>query len=143
MATIHRPLPHAGHGLPIPLPRINWWLMASVVVLGVGAMLPVFQNSVATSRGFDSQSLDAQQAQIQGHLLLLEAEVARLTSLDRIERRATDIGLIPAADAIYVTVAEPGPAPAKIPAEYLPGVEPERNDPASWWQSLLTWLPLP
>jgi len=117
--------------------------MASVVVLGVGAMLPVFQNSVATSRGFDSQSLDAQQAQIQGHLLLLEAEVARLTSLDRIERRATDIGLIPAADALYVTVSEPGPAPAKIPAEYLPGVEPERNDPASWWQSLLTWLPLP
>lgn len=143
MATIHRPLPRAARELQFPLPQINWWILASVVVIGLGAMLPVLQNSVATSRGFDSQSLDARRAHIQGNLLLLESEVARLTSLDRIERRATDIGLIPAADSIYVTVAEPGPAPAKIPAEYLPGVEPLRQDPAPWWQSLLTWLPLP
>jgi hypothetical protein len=143
MATILRPLPRTGRDLPVPLPQVNWWILASVLVLGIGAMLPVFQNSVATSRGFDSQSMDTRRAQIQGNLLEIEAEVARLTSLDRIERRATDIGLIPAADAIFVTVSEPGPSPAKIPAEYLPGVEPTRQDPAPWWQSLLTWLPLP
>lgn len=143
MATLHRPLPRTGHGPGLPLPRVNGWIAASVAVLALSAMLPVFQNSVATSRGFDSQSLDTRQARIQGDLRQLEAEVARLTSLDRIERRATDIGMIPSANATYVTVTEPGPSPAKIPAEYLPEVEPVRDDPAPWWQSMLTWLPLP
>jgi hypothetical protein len=144
MATINRPLPRAGRDVAIPLPRINGWILASVIVLGIGAVLPVAQNSVATSRGFDSQSLDARQARIRGDLRNLESEVARLTSLDRIERRATDIGMIPSGDDVrYIEVTEPGPAPAKIPAEYLPRVEPVTDDPAPWWQSLHTWVPLP
>jgi hypothetical protein len=113
-----------------------------VLVAGIGASLPVVQASVATSRGFDSQLLDAQQAALRSEIRLLESDVARLTSADRIERRARDIGLAPAADPIYVEVQVQGPAPAKIPAEYLPRVTPQAAEPESWWQSLFAWIPL-
>lgn len=145
MATINHPL-GGRRGIPLPVPRINvdGWILASVLVVALGAMLPVLQNSIATSRGFDSQVLDARQARLQSEIRMLESDVARLTSLDRIERRANDIGMEPAENPIYVEVSEPGPAPAKIPAEYLPTVTPGTGGgPATWWQTLLAWLPLP
>lgn len=145
MATINHPL-GGRRALPLPVPRINvnGWILAAVLVVGLGAMLPVLQNSVATSRGFDSQVLDARQARLESEIRLLESDVARLTSLERIERRAKDIGLTRAEDPMYVEVSEPGPAPAKIPAEYLPSVIPGSGDNhATWLQSVLAWLPLP
>ncbi len=143
MATINRPWGGAGRGIPFPLPRVNGWVLASVLVLGLGAALPVLQNSIATSRGFDSQLMDARQAQLRSEIGLLEADVARLTALDRIEERATALGLGPADDPIYISVDEPGPAPANIPAEHLPGDVPSPDEPAPWWQSLVSRVPLP
>lgn len=137
MAAINRPLPQARR-LPLPgAGAINWWVLGAFLVFGIGAMLPVLQNSTATSRGFEVQQLEAQQAQLNGEIRQLEAEVAGLTSLERIQRRAQDIGLAPGVDPIYITVSEPGPAPAKLPAEYLP--EPARTpgEPESWWRSIL------
>lgn len=144
MATLQQPWTGSRRpGIGIKAPRINGWIVASVLVAGIGASLPVVQASVATSRGFDSQLLDAQQAALRSEIRLLESDVARLTSADRIERRARDIGLEPATDPIYVEVAVPGPAPAKIPAEYLPKGAPPAANPESWWQSLFAWIPLP
>ena len=142
MAAINHPLGGARRGIPIRGPHINGWIVGAVVAVGIGATLPVLQNSVATSRGFDNQALEAQRVEIQSEIRQLEAEVAQFDSIDRIERRARTIGLVPASDPIYVTVDEPGPAPARIPSEFLPRVEPERDSPDSWWRSLVRWLPL-
>jgi hypothetical protein len=118
-------------------------MMGALAVAGVSAMLPVLQNSAATSRGFALQQRQVEQQRLKGDIGLIEADVARLTSLPRIERRADEIGLVPTTDPIYITVTEPGPAPAKIPAEYLPPPAPKASRPASWWRSFLDWLPLP
>jgi len=144
MAAINHPL-GTPRRIPLGIPggRINWLLVTAVVIVGLSAMLPVIQNSSATSAGFALQDLQARKARIEGDIRVLESDVARLTSLPRIERRATDIGLSPGSSPYFVTVSEPGPAPAKLPAEYLPGPNREGDGPESWWRSLLRWLPLP
>jgi hypothetical protein len=144
MAAINHPYGLGRKALPrVPiLGRPNWWVLGAAAIVAVSAMLPVVQNSSATSRGFELQALRAEQAVLRGELGQLESDVARLTSLYRIERRATEIGLIPATKPVYVTVTEAGPAPAQVPAEYLPAEAPETGKPESWWQSLFGWLPL-
>ncbi|MCC6383254.1 MAG: hypothetical protein IT304_12165 [Dehalococcoidia bacterium] len=143
MAAINHPL---GHARRVPLPgrpaQVNWWVLAAVFVLGLGAMLPVLQNSTATSRGFDAQRLQLDQARVNGEIRELESEVASLTSLDRIQHRAEEIGLGPGDPPVFVNVGEPGPAPAKIPSEYLPGPVPTTEEPDPWWRSLLSWVSL-
>lgn len=145
MAAINHPFGSARRRvfLPAPVGRINWWVVAAIVVVGVSAMLPVVQNSTATDEGFAIQRAQAEQSRLNGEIRVLESDVARLTSLARIERRATEIGLSPAASPYFVTVDEPGPAPAKLPAEYLPRSASETGAPEPWWQSLIEWLPLP
>ena len=61
-----------------------------------------------------------EQSVLEAEMRQLEAEIARLLSVERIERRAGEIGLAPATDPIYVHIGEAGPEPSKIPAEYLP-----------------------
>ncbi|OAI39194.1 hypothetical protein AYO38_01635 [bacterium SCGC AG-212-C10] len=145
MAAINRPLP--GMRRPVPLPRIatgiNWWVLGAVAIAAMSAMVPVLQNSTTTSRGYQVQQLQAEQATLRGQIGLLESDVARLTSLTRIQRRAAEIGLAPSTPPIFVSVSEPGPVPAKIPAEYLPPLTQEQPATDTWWHSLLTWLPLP
>jgi hypothetical protein len=145
MAAINRPLP--GLRRPVPLPRIatgiNWWVLGAVAIAAFSAMVPVLQNSTTTSRGYEVQQLQADEATLRGEIGLLESDVARLTSLTRIQRRAAEIGLGPSSAPIFVNVTEPGPAPAKIPAEYLPPQTQEQPATESWLRSLWTWLPLP
>ena len=147
MAAIHLPLPQSRRGFPLPfgspLGRPNWWVLAAVAVVAISAMLPVVQNSTATSRGFQIQDLDGKKAELSGQIRLLESDVAGLTSLARIERRAREIGLEPGLDPLYVTVSEAGPEPAKLPSSYLPGPSRPAPKPEAWWRSLLSWVPLP
>jgi len=122
---------------------INWWVLGAITLASVSAMLPVLQNSSTTSRGFEVQELQAQQVRLQGEIAAVEADVARLTSLARIKKRAGELGLVPATSPLYITVDEAGPAPAKIPAEYLPLPERTPKPQESGWGSLLRWLPSP
>jgi hypothetical protein len=141
MATMNRPLPR---GLPFParFGSINGWVIAAFVVVGVGAVLPVLQNSTATTRGFDVQRLQAEENRLTSDIRLTESEVAGLASLDRIQTRARAIGLGPGDVAYFINTSEPGPSPAKIPSEYLPGTAPKGAEPAPWWRSLLSWVSL-
>jgi len=143
MAAINHPLGHSRRGLPIPTPRgnLNLGLGVAIGLAAFSALLPVVQNSTATSRGFDIQASQRQEAQLRGEIGLLESEVASLTSLTRIERRAREIGLLPVTDPIYVTVNEPGPSPAKLPSEYLPRAETRKVSSTPWWKPLVSWLP--
>lgn len=144
MAAINHPLGGARRGLRFrPAGSLNWWVLSGVLVVGVSAMLPVLQSSTATSEGFKTQESQAQESKLQGEISVMEAEVSQLTSLTRIQRRATEMGLGPSDNPVYVHVDEPGPAPAKIPSEYLPRTSRVSESPAPWWQSLIGWLPLP
>jgi hypothetical protein len=145
MAAINHPLGGARRGIPIPRPvgSLNWWVLGGVLVVGVSAMLPVIQSSSATSEGFQTQASQSDEARLTAQISLLQADVAQLTSLPRIQRRATELGLGPAENPIYVKVDEPGPAPAKIPSEYLPAPVPRRDLPAPWWRSLFNLVPFP
>jgi len=142
MAAINQPYagsPRTG-SLQTPVGEINRWIILAVFIAGVSALLPVLQNSSVTSRGFDLQSIEQQKLAVLGEISLVESEVAGFTSLPRIERRAGEIGLISPFDLSYVSVDVAGPAPAKIPAEYLPGPVAQANGSAPWWRSLLDWL---
>jgi hypothetical protein len=125
MAAINHPLGNARRGLPLRTPsgRLNPGLLAAIAFTALAALLPVVQNSTATSRGFDIQSSQRQEA------------------LTRIERRAREIGLVPIPDPIFITVNEPGPAPAQLPSEYLPRPEARVVSSSPWWKSLVSWLP--
>jgi hypothetical protein len=113
-----------------------------MAIVGLSAMLPVLQSSWTTTRGFETQDIEARQAQLNGDIRQLEAEVANLTSLNRIERRALAIGLVPGGTPLYVEIDEAGPAPAKIPSELLPELERASDEPDSLWRSLLSRVPL-
>ena len=144
MAAINHPLGHARRGLPIPASggsRLSFGLIGALLLAGLGALAPVLSNSLATSRGFDLQASQRQETQLNGEIGVLESDVASLTSLQRIERRAREIGLNPVSDPIYVSVTEPGPAPAKLPSEYLPRAETAKSKPAPWWKPFVSWLP--
>jgi hypothetical protein len=117
-------------------------VLGAIVVVGLSALLPVLQNSRTTTRGFRNQELEARQTELDGEIRQLEADVANLTSLDRIDRRAQAIGLRPGADPFYVEVHEAGPAPAKIPAELLPALPHDNEKPQPLWRSLLSRVPL-
>ena len=145
MAAINHPLGGARRGIPLPRPvgSLNWWVLGGVLVVGVSAMLPVIQSSAATSEGFRTQASQSDEARLNAQISQLETDVAQLTSLPRIQRRATELGLAPAENPIYVRVDEPGPAPAKIPSEYLPAPAPKTDLPEPWWRSLINAVPLP
>lgn len=122
MTAAERSAPQARTG-PFALPRLGarGWMAAGALLVAVSAMAPVFLNSAMTSQGLDLQDLRAERDALRAEMRGLEADVARLTSIERIERRAGEIGLLPGPLAIYVTIGEAGPAPPKVPAEYLPG----------------------
>ena len=145
MAAIQHPLGQGRRWAPFQVPhtRVNWWLVGAIALAGLSATLPVLQNSTTTSRGFREQELQAQQASLNGDIRETEAQIAALTSQARIERRAQELGLAPGANPIYVHVDEAGPAPAKLPAEYLPQPTREPDGPDGWLRSLLSRVPLP
>ena len=143
MTAIARPLLGTGWGhFKFPRASINGWILAGTLIATASALLPVFQSSSVTSLGRDLQVLEAEKSMLRAEMSLVEADVARLTSLQRIGRRAREIGLFHGGNATYITVAEPGPAPAKIPAEYLPRPLEPSSMPTPWWRSLLEAIPL-
>ena len=139
MAAI--PHPFRGSSTPVAAPfrGAHWIVGGAIVAATLAAMLPVLQNLTTTSRGYEVQEVQARRATLEGQIGIVESDVARLTSLQRIEKRSSELGLFPASSPLYVTVDEAGPAPAKIPAEFLP--PPERTVPApeSRWGSLWRW----
>ncbi len=142
MAAINLPQPRRGVPVPLVSGQVNLWVLAALAVVGIAALLPVLQNSTATTRGFDVQRLTAEGVQLRSDISFTESEVASLTSMARIKQRAAEIGLVPGDTPYYISVTEPGPAPAKIPSEYLPGPVPSKDRPAPWWRSLFSWVAL-
>jgi len=120
---------------------------ALVIVLG---LLRVVQTSQATTASFAMQSLQQEKLELETNVKQLEAEVATLSSLERIDREATRLGLeLPVrVSYVSVSVARPATTGDLLPARFAPVDEDAAladvdgsPDDAGWWQQLLDSLP--
>jgi hypothetical protein len=133
------------HGIPLPfgLGRLNWWVLGGLLILGGAGTLPVVQSSIATTRGFDTERIQAEQTALRNDIRLIENDIATVTNPARVLRRAQDLGFQVQLDPAYhVSVDVPGPDPVRLPGEYLPAPLPHSEGPAPWWQSLLAMVSL-
>jgi cell division protein FtsB len=142
MAALHRP------ALPAPrafLKRRQGRLIAAAagVVIVAAAAFQVNQFSTATSASYDINELSRLRAARQAENRDLEAEVAGLSSLARVDLEARlRLGLVPAERKLYVDVNQPLPQKQTLPTRFLP---PDAHDtvpaPDPLWKRLLRLLP--
>ena len=118
-------------------------LIMATLVVGIAALLPLVQTSLATSTGGNVSRLEQMREDWQARLHEQEVRVAELGSLDRIEREAKVRLKMVAPDSVtYLRIDAQAPAPHKLPSRYLPD-EKEPVESGSLWGDLLGWLPLP
>lgn len=121
MAALHRPALPAPRALGRQVSRRT--LVIGVVLLGIAAAaMQVNQYSRATSTSYAIDALAHERASKQAENQELEAQVAQLASLARVEQDArTRLGLVPARRTIYLDVNQPAPArDDAAPASYQP-----------------------
>ena len=118
-------------------------LIVGALIVGVAALLPLVQTSLATSTGGNVSRLEQLREDWQARLDEQELRVAGLGSLDRIESEAKVRLKMVAPDSVtYLGVDAPAPAPHKLPSRYLPD-EKEPVESGSLWEDLFGWMPLP
>jgi len=118
-------------------------LIMAALVVGVAALLPLVQTSLATSTGGNVSRLEQLREDWQARLNEQEVRVAELGSLDRIEREAKVRLKMVAPDSVtYLRIDAQAPAPHKLPSRYLPD-EKEPVESGSLLGDLFGWLPLP
>jgi cell division protein FtsL len=134
-------------GRPLARPSFRLWNLRRVLALAVGAvallaLLQVIQTSDATSTGYAIQRLEQERQDRSADVHRLEAEVATLASLDRVEREAKDrLGLVPAEKVIYLQAPVAPPSQQLVPRRFYPADSSAGETGTSWWQALLKLLP--
>ena len=118
-------------------------LILVTLVVGIAALLPLVQTSLATSTGGNVARLEQLREDWQTRLHEQEVNVAELGSLSRIESEAQERLKMVAPDSVtYLLVDAPAPAPRGIPSRYLSEEEgPVEGE--SLWEEFFGWLPLP
>jgi cell division protein FtsL len=142
MAALHRPATVAprvfGRARPGKL-----LLVGAIALVVVAAGFQVNQFSRLTSRSYAINTLNAQRAARQADNHQLEADVARLSSLARVDWEArTRLHMEPAQSRLYIDVNRPPPERESLPTRFLPadrspGAQP--SDP--FWKWVLRALP--
>ena len=118
-------------------------LIMAALVVGVAALLPLVQTSLATSTGGNVSRLEQTREDWQARLHEQEVRVAELGSLDRIEREAkVRLKMVAPESVTYLRVDAPAPAQHKLPDRFLPD-EKEPVESGSLWEDLFGWIPLP
>jgi hypothetical protein len=147
VAVANRSIARAG-GKAAPSLRILPVLLiagAAIVVIG---LLQVVQTSEATTASFAIQRLEQRRLELEASVRGLEADVAALSSLERIERESRRLGLVTpvAQETIEVNVPLAEQDENLLPSRFTVAgqEEAEENGSAggsSWWESLLDLLP--
>jgi cell division protein FtsL len=123
------------------------FMIASIALAIVIAGAQVNQFSRLTSTGYEIEGLKRERAAKQAANHELEAEVARLSSLARIDWEArTRLGMTPATRTMYIDVNAELPARQSLPTRYLPDAvqQPAPTvdaDSDSIWERALKLLP--
>ena len=144
MAALHRPALPAPRAFGRQISRRT--LIIGVALLAVtAAAMQVNQFSRATSTSYAIDALARERATKQAQNQELEAEVAQLASLSRVEQEARGrLGLVPAKRTIYLDVNQPAPAgddtvPARYEAPPAPVAPPAHHTPL--WKRPLKLIP--
>ena len=115
---------------------LRWGLIVSIALLALSALIPVLQASLITTQGHDLQLLKQNRTRLTSEIRLLESELAGLNSLERIERRAREIGLIdPDTPPIFIQISNNLTSVTKT-TEGLPGKEISDSKPSLWLRSI-------
>jgi cell division protein FtsL len=124
--------------------RLKPILLSAALAITAIAVLQLYQTSQATTANFRMQDLQQQKLQLDASVRQLEADVASLSSLPRIEQEATRLGLQPAEqrDAVQVSVAPPAQSMG-LPSRFAPKTEETKvgGQHESWWHKLRSLLP--
>ena len=116
-------------------------LLGAFLVIALVGLLQVTQTSGVTSTGYSLRSLEQERLARQAHQL--EAEVAALTSMERIESEARGrLGMVAPAEVETLEVHKQPPAQQLIPQRYFPEAAESTPKAGSWQQRLLRLLPL-
>jgi hypothetical protein len=142
MAALHR--------LTVPAPRAFGKRISAKLLFAVAGVLAVAvaaaqvnQFSRVTSAGYELDRLNQERATKQAENHEIAGDVARLSSLARVDIEARlRLKLVPAQSRLYLTVNHAVPDRQTVPTRFLP---PERPAPppssAPWWKRLLRRAP--
>lgn len=145
-----RPRP-VSHRRETPLPQSRAqrqpqrlpWLLGAIFFTALAAIIPVFQTSDATAKGYELRELEQQRQDWQFRLSQQASDIAGLTSLDRIELEAGRLGLVPAQHVIYLEVPRQPPDRPQIPRRFVQHSTERPDLPQPGWRRLLNRLPWP
>ena len=124
--------------------RVQPILLVTGIAVIVVALLTVVQNSDAATTNVAIQELERQKLTLQTQAHQLEAEVAALSSLSRIEQEAlVRLGLVPPEErqAVAVNVGWDAASQPPLPTRFAPATQAEDERGSSWWRDLLEILP--
>ena len=144
MAILNRTIARAQAKTATSSQRIAPLLAAAGLMIVAIAVLQLYQASRATTASFNMQQLEQQKLQLDTSVRQLEAEVAALSSLQRIEQEAGRLGLQPAQarSSAQVNVAPPAQG-VGLPTRYGPNTEEAEvgGQDAPWWHKLRKLIP--
>ncbi len=132
--------------VPWPLPSLGLpgAIVAAAVVVGAAALFPLSSLVGASVAQGEMARLQQERTQWEARMRELEAQVAYLASLERIEREARQrLGMAPPEEVIYLLVDAPAPATPELPPALLPPLAEGKESGRPWWERLLRWLPIP
>lgn len=118
-------------------------LAAAIALVVVAAGFQVNQFSRLTSTGYAINELNRQRAERQAENHAIEAEVAQLSSLARVDWEArTRLRLEPARQKLYLTVNHAAPDRQTLPTRFLPAAPAAAGPPDEpMWKRVLKSLP--
>ena len=142
MAALQRPALPAPRILRKPR-QVKVLLAGALALLVIAAGFQVNQFSRLTSTGYQIDELGRERAERQAANHALEAEVAQLSSLARVDWEArTRLHLEPAQQKLYITVNHAVPDRQTLPTRFLPAEPPDAGQTADpVWKRLLKALP--
>ena len=143
MAALHRPAIPAPRILGRPRSGKLVLYVVGAIIVGV-ALLQVNQFSRLTSTGYEIESLKRERDIKLAENHKVEADVASLSSLARVDLVArTQLGFVPATRRMYIDVNHPVPQRQELPTRFQPEAQPATAAPhngAPWWQRAIGWL---
>lgn len=143
MATTARLAQRAPAMLPNAV-RVSRTLLASLALLAATTVgvLQVLQTSNAATAGYQLRSLERERSELSARVRLLEAQIAQTAGEGQMRELAmVRLGMIPAKDALRVTVETPAPALVALPERYVVRPQPSVPPSLDWWEQALRWLP--
>ncbi len=141
MAVLNRALAAPQQRVSVAV-RFGPLLLIAVAALVIVGLLRVVQTSQATTAGFAVQALQQDKLELETSVRQLEAEVAALSSLARVELEAARLGLLPPAQESSVQVNVAPPSAGLLPSRFAPPQAEAQvaTTSRSWWRNLLNIL---